>query len=417
MLPASSPNLDGLLLDIATAIELSPRDRQVAESRYQKLKEHLERPQSPFAPYLAKSDSRIYPQGSISIGTTVVSGTEEDRFDLDALVEVNLPAGWTPKQTLDLLFQALKDFPGAEKVVRCTRCVQIQFAFMHMDVTVMDPQQAPRVERAGEIFHSPDKGEDKRVPANPFGFSQYFRQNVAAGDKNFLTLMAQRRGKYAIDRLIAQNGEYGAAQQDNLPHVIPPHLDSEQVVAHKLMKRYVYLKYESRDRKKPPTIFLAKLVPDAGPAVGGLCAQLIKQAQFIDDMMRAHLTAGTMPDERNPSYHPDRLNDRWPKDQKDMLVLADDMRGLVGALHRARESDFNQIAKIMSDLFGERVSKRTVEKMLGHAADPAVQQEAQYEKKSGTIILPGTVATPAVIGSLSAVPRHNFHSEVLKKKK
>lgn len=183
------------------------------------------------------------------------------------------------------------------------------------------------------------------------------------------------------------------------------------------MKRYVYLKYEGRDRKKPPTIFLAKLVPDAGPTAGGLCAQLIKQAQFIDDMMRAHLTAGMIPDERNPSYNPDRLNDRWPKDQKDMLVLADDMRNLVGALHRAQKSDFSQIAKILSDLFGERVSKRTVETMLGQAADPAVQQAAQYEKKSGAIILPGTVAAPAVVNSLSSVPRHNFHSEVLEKKK
>jgi putative heme degradation protein len=83
-------------------------------------------------------------------------------------------------------------------------------------------------------------------------------------------------------------------------------------------------------------------------------------------MLRAHLTAGTMPDELNPSYKPDRLNDRWPKDQKDM-------RNLVGALHRAQESDFSRIVMVMSDLFGERVSKRTIETLLERAADPAIQ--------------------------------------------
>jgi hypothetical protein len=41
----------------------------------------------------------------------------------------------------------------------------------------------------------------------------------------------------------------------------------------------------------------------------------------------------------------------------------------------------------------------------------------RYEKKSGTIILPGTVVVPAFAAPLSSVPRHNFHSEVLKKKK
>ena len=77
-------------------------------------------------PYLNDAESRIYPQGSISIGTTVVSGTNDDRFDLDAMVELMVPGTWAPNYVLDLLWETLKDFPDAKEVVRCTRCVQIK---------------------------------------------------------------------------------------------------------------------------------------------------------------------------------------------------------------------------------------------------------------------------------------------------
>ena len=42
----TAPGLDDLLFDVVTVIELSDHDRQVAESRYQKLQPHLERPSS-----------------------------------------------------------------------------------------------------------------------------------------------------------------------------------------------------------------------------------------------------------------------------------------------------------------------------------------------------------------------------------
>ncbi len=79
----TSPNLDDLLLDIATVIELSDNDGKVAASRYKKLKVHLERPSSPLRMYLVDDNSKIYAQGSMAIGTTVISGTDDDRFDSD----------------------------------------------------------------------------------------------------------------------------------------------------------------------------------------------------------------------------------------------------------------------------------------------------------------------------------------------
>jgi hypothetical protein len=81
----TAPGLDDLLLDVVTVIELSDHDREVADNRYRRLKSHLERPTSLLRPYLMNSTSLIYAQGSMAIGATIISGTDEDRFDVDAL--------------------------------------------------------------------------------------------------------------------------------------------------------------------------------------------------------------------------------------------------------------------------------------------------------------------------------------------
>jgi hypothetical protein len=410
----TSPNLDDFLLDIATSIELSERDRRVANTRYYRLKEHLERPQSPLARYLAHTESHIYPQGSMATGTTVVTGTDEDRFDLDALVEVEIAADKTPQQMMQLLYDALKDFPDAVKVVRCTRCVQIQFAFMHMDVTLLDPKERPQNQRAGEIFHCPDTGQSKRVPANPYGFSQWFRASVDASDEMFVEAINKRRHENGVDRL-SKGLILNEAKQDDLPMVLPPRLDAEQVVALKLLKRYLYLRYEDRDVKRVPSIYLAKLAVDVGASPYGLCGQLASLAQHIKNEMDHYVSSDKSPDERNPTYDLDKLNDRWPTNQEDMKILARDMTYLLTAIDKARKAEFTDINKIMADLFGEKVSARSTAALL-QRAEANQGQQSRYEKGTGAAIMAGALLAPAVARSVEREPRHNFHSGYLQEK-
>ena len=177
--------LDEVLLDVAALIELSPRDRRVAENRYRRLKTHLERPASALAVYLVDGQSRIYAQGSVATSTTIVSGTEDDRFDVDAIVEIDVPRDWDNDRALDELEKSLQGFPGVVAIERCTRCVQLQFPFMHMDVTILDRRERLAIERAGEIFHSPDEGVASRVRSNPWGFTDWFRSSVGFGEQLF----------------------------------------------------------------------------------------------------------------------------------------------------------------------------------------------------------------------------------------
>lgn len=406
----TAPVLDDLLLDVVTVIELSDHDREVAENRYRRLKPHLERPSSPLRPYLMSRTSLIYPQGSVAIGATIISGTDDDRFDVDALVDMRVPSHWSDDDVLDHLFDALQGFPDVRKFVRCTRCVQMQFAFMHMDVTILDPMRESRPERVGEIFHSPDEGDGYRVPSNPYGFAVWYRKNVVYPPQDFLDEIRARRRSFGVNRL-TDLPLLAKSEQEDLPPVIPERIDAQQVYALKLMKRFLNLRYETRALKRPPSIYLTKLSSTCGYDPNGLTAQLERFAKKIRAEMSAALLAGGGPDERNPSYEPDRLNDRWPTTEEERRSLHDDMNALLRALEKARTSEVKDILKILAELFGERVKERTQETFTKRMDQRGGGRRTHIERGTGAIIPATAVAAPTVARSAVEVPRHNFHCE------
>jgi Second Messenger Oligonucleotide or Dinucleotide Synthetase domain len=405
-------NLDDLLLDVATSIEPSDNDRKEIDGQYRALKKHLERPESPLSQYLKNFESRIYAQGSVSISGTIVSGDKDDRFDVDAMVEFEVPENWPTGKALDLLHEALQGFPDAVKIIRNTRCVTVHFANMHMDVTIMDPHQEPRRARTGEIFHSPQTGKGHRVPANPYGFSFWFRRTVffQEGAGSFAERISKRRQENFVDRLQTQTAK--AADQDKLPPAIPPRFDAQQVVALKLMKRILNVEYAKLSVRKPPSVYTTKKSADCGFEPLGLTAQLGRLARCIRTEMLNSLAVCSGPDERNPEYSEDRLNDRWPQTQEDRRTFANVMDKVLGALERAKAASFTDIAKITSELFGEGISTNAVRKHLTRRDGDRV---ASVVKKIGTIIPATVITSPAVAKDLKTIPNHNFHCEMKKR--
>lgn len=414
----TTDTLDEILLDVATLIELSPRDRRVADNRYRRLKVHLERPKSCLAPYLVDGGSMIYAQGSIATSTTIINGGDDDRFDVDAIVEFDVPKQWNDAHALDQLEDALQGFPGAIKIERCTRCVQIQFPFMHMDVTILDRSSRIPIDRAGEIFHSPDKGRAYRVPSNPWGFTNWFRSNVVPDQKQFMELLHRRRESISRSRLQFLDEEerkvVAKADQVDLPPMIPNAIDAQEAVALKLLKRYVNLRYEGLPVRQPPSIYLTKRAVDVGFQEQGLAAQLFALAVNTASTLRMHLANGTRPDELNPSYRPDRINDRWPAEgahgQREMQACAEALEYLANRLNHMASASLSDIAKAVDELFGERIGQEQ-RKILAERYD-------RRNQATGILTQPrtGQVYAPAIVTSspeLRQAPRHNFHPFVL----
>ncbi len=403
--------LDEVLLDVATIIELSPRDRSIAENRYRQLKTHLERPKSPLAPYLRDGVSMIYAQGSIATSTTIVSGTDDDRFDVDAIVEIDVPAAWSDAHALDLLEIALQGFPRATAIVRMTRCVQVQFPFMHMDVTILDRSKRLVIARAGEIFHAPDKGRAMRVSSNPWGFTDWFRSRVGERHDTFADARRRHRATLSKNHLLADDDELLVkAEQHPLPPAIPAAIDAQEAVALMLLKRFVNLRYETCSLRQPPSIYLTKRAGDVGYIAEGLSAQLYYLANSTARILRRHLADGTRPNEKNPSYYEDRINDRWPEagaqGARDMEVFATALEHLAARLNDMATASLPEIAKGIDELFGERIGKQEREALAKRYDRRADAAPILAQHRTGAVFAPGIVTSRE---TLREVPRHNFH--------
>ena len=279
--PSSHPDtttLDEILPDLAALLELSPYDRRIAESRSRRLKEHVECPSSSLRPYLVDGESLIYAQDSVATSTTVRSGDQDDRFDIDAIFEIDVPAGWSDDRALDELFATLQGFPGAQKI------------------------------------------------------------------------------------------------------------------------------------KRPPSVWITKLTGDIGHDPRGLSHQLFSLAGGISANLRAHLANGTVPNEPNPSYWPDRLNDRWPRPlpagRTDMECLADHLDALKTALNRMLFATQHDILKEIDRLFGET---------FGAAEREILKKRYDRRERNSDILIKsgsGAVFAPALVRAqpdLRPVPQHRFH--------
>ena len=131
----SAPIGEILLAGTAIRIELPPSQHQLAVERYEAVRKHIERPDSP----LHDRVRMFYPQGSMAIRATIKSRKRADGFDIDIIAELSLPHTTKPGDVLDLLFHAINGPSGSQyhgMVERQTRCVTVYYADgIHLDVT------------------------------------------------------------------------------------------------------------------------------------------------------------------------------------------------------------------------------------------------------------------------------------------
>jgi hypothetical protein len=285
---------------------------------------------------------------------------------------------------------------------------------MHMDVTIMDRRARIAIERAGEIFHSPDAGDSSRVPSNPWGFTAWFRGKIGIGQQAFAELLCRHRAAVTWNRLpLLDDNErivVAKAEQVGLPPMIPSAVDAQEAVALKLLKRFLNLRYECLSVNRPPSIYLTKRAGDVGYIPQGLAAQLFALADSTAKISRNHVAYGTRPREVNPSYHPDRINDRWPAADaagvKDMKMFAEQLEYLTARLEQMALAPLDDIAEAIDELFGERVGKAQRAAMAARYDRRQEPGQLFAAPRSGSIAAPAIAAAPR---EYREVPRHNFH--------
>ena len=385
--------LDRLYADIAIRIQLSATAHGKAVQRYEAIADWVERDDSPLNGLI----QRFYPQGSMAIGAAIASGVTDDDFDLDMVLQA-ICERLTPKEVLDLLFQAINgkpDSPYYGRARRRSRCVTVEYSGMHIDVTPAERLRATP-ERQSHIFHHRTPGEPgQRIIANPFGFAEWFNGKVP--DSGFAEQYASLARAYEASLLVK------AADPDPVPPPEPAARKSLAVVALQLLKRWRNVQYHRRGGRKPPSIVMARLVADAAGQTTTLSDEMLHQATSMRAVFERSHQAAQCIEVANPVCPADVLTDRWPGNIEQQAVFVKDLDQLIARLKQLDDCALDEMKRIMVELFGEGPTAKSFEEFAKSIAHPIKRGKGRHQRGTGRIVLPGAAATGI------ATPTHKFY--------
>jgi Second Messenger Oligonucleotide or Dinucleotide Synthetase domain len=164
--------LDEFLAAICEELQLTPSRYHLAVQRYGTINKLLEAKGSPFVIY----SPRIYPQGSMALGTTVKP--DDGPHDLDFVMELH---AWNlqirPMELLHALHEFFKGFDTYKNLTTLkNRCVRLEYA----DDFYLDILPACKdVRLGGTCISVPDRAANGWSPSNPEGFLQWFKRRSA----------------------------------------------------------------------------------------------------------------------------------------------------------------------------------------------------------------------------------------------
>ncbi|MDP2374401.1 nucleotidyltransferase [Reyranella sp.] len=386
--------LDALLADIAINIQLPPGLHEKANNRYEAVRAHAERPGSPLAGVV----KRFYPQGSMLIDATISTRGTDDEYDLDIVAELDLPPHSAPNEPLDLLMEALKDYP-VQKVIRQTRCVTLSYADrMHLDVTPASRLPLSN-ERESHIFHA--KAEEHyskhfHVPMNAWGFGTWYTAR---------TPLEYQLAKALNRRLLEAYGmEIAAdAEVDDVPGQAPITFKNTATVALQLLKRFRNIQYATYKGRVPPSVMLSCFAGHAATLNISLSGMVIRIARSIARAIGEATRRGQKLSVVNPVYLHDCFTDRWPENIDQQDEFAERLTGLADGLEalQRREAPLEELQDWLREQFGDLVVSRSVQQ-FNKRAGRAIQDARQVYRPSGQVYVPSRPAIIAGVGAAAA---------------
>jgi hypothetical protein len=383
---------DGLLMDVARSIQLSPTKHEIADRNFRALCKHVDREGSPLHGLV----NECYPSGSFATGTAIAAQVKKDIHDVDVVIELNVNPLSPSELMLGLLFDAINGVPGSAyhgMVEQKSRCITVTYA----DGTKVDLMPVARIgnepERVGNLFHfKKETGEAYQKVVNPWGFKEHFNSHVEE-DPAFYDLFKGRR-------VLVEGERFFKAETQPMPEHAPLEEKSPRVVAIQLIKRARDIAFRQKGRgamRKPPSVVLAAIALDAGPVQPSLVDEVISVANAIRKKLLEKDALTRTVTVCNPAYPADVFTDRWPEDERAQDMFSDDMRRMIIDMYRLRNERLSlpEKTELLKRVFGESVASRAIESQLD--AGRHEMEAGRFNVGPRGAVL-GAVAAPAVIG-------------------
>ena len=392
---------DQLLAEIAVRIQLSSRRHRQAIQRYETVAEWLERADS----LLQGSVTTLYPQGSMAIGATILSRDSDDRYDIDIVAELDIPANTPAKTVLDTLYKAVKGEEGSRyygMTRRRSRCVTIEYSDMHLDLTPMVREEGTP-EKESWLYENRREtpNRNSRFAANPYGFADWYNQQTLMEDDPFATEFKSLSKDYDA-RSIAM-----AADQDPVPEHETAANKSQPTIVLQLIKQWRNVYYQTRDDKGPPSVLLSRIVAEMSSPNLPLSEDLEATAHKVAAYIERHIKSGQPI--TNPVCADDVLTDRWTIGSPQASGFVKNIRGFAADIRKIRSGiGTSETREILAKLFGEYPTRDALLR-YGERLGNAVQSgRAAHRDQTAQVLVPATVVDKMPRGTRATRP-HQFH--------
>jgi hypothetical protein len=167
---STTEQLDDLLQRVGYKLQISKTQRTLAEERYTAVSKWLSKDEELFG----GANIEIYPQGSLSISTTVKPLSKQE-YDLDMVCEIDQP--WQGKDPIKLLNKIEKHLKSNKiyegMVERKNRCIRLNYANeFHMDILPSNPADTS----ISTSVKVPDRKAEDWKDSNPKGYTKWFNE-------------------------------------------------------------------------------------------------------------------------------------------------------------------------------------------------------------------------------------------------
>lgn len=368
--------MDDVLVRLCNILQLSQTQFLLAEDHYHSICEWLGSSESP----LARFTPKLYPQGSVALGTTVkpIRGEEYD-VDLVCELAVNYRTVPHPVLLLDLIEARMRDNEiYRPKLERKRRCLRVNYEHdFHLDILPACPDPA-----SGEdCLVVPDREDTYWRASNPKGFVRWFKF------KSLLRTSVTFARKSMMD------------SADPLPQ--PETAEEKEVLqlSVQLFKRWRDLHYAETPELAPVSIVLTTLM---GDHYDGEQSVLVNLANSVQRIIASLPTTGRLV-VVNPSHVQEDISERW-EDQKAYRAFVNGMHNFQQQLSElAKAADMGRQSELLQRMFGDAITKRAFAEQGGLIQKYRESQKVGVARSSGIVTLTG-------VGT-SLIPKNTFYGE------
>jgi hypothetical protein len=360
--------LDDLLLQVCEELQLTQTRYDLAVSRYEAANRLLEAKNSPFREFRP----RIYPQGSMALGTT--NKPVDGPHDLDFVLQLDAPHWqWKPLALMLVLYEFFKSNDKYRDMATLkNRVVRLTYA----DDFYMDILPAyTDVLSGGTCILVPDRELVALCHSNPEGYISWFRNRALS-----------RR------RLLLEKAKPVPPQQEAIEKE-PLQLSVQ------LLKRWRDLAFESEELA-PISIVLTTLAgmhycgeESASEALSTILAGIVSS---ID---RADLN-GQRIEVRNPGNQLEDFGERWDARPAAYSAFKQGIRRL--------QRDWAAIVN------GRRDTNKELERLFGEYVRTVLVKQAQRlqeARKAGQLAVTSTGLITGLSSGLTRIPQNTFHGD------